>query len=342
MHWWRHPVAAARANPYVAVSIAVALACAVAAVLVLVQTPYQLQMPGPVTEVQRLIEPNPHPGKGALYLTTIYSEPANLAEWLYAKVSPDAELIPREQARPRNVSEKEYQKLLTSMMDESKLAAKVVGLRAAGYEVKLIGHGVQINDVIEASKARDVLKQGDVIIEADGQSVMTANDLIALIQAHRPGEVLKVRVQRGEETLSLEFPLIAAPDEPGRARAGISVQTYKLEFEFPTTLQLETRDIGGPSAGLMFALGVYNAVTEEDITRGHKIAGTGMISTEGKVGPVGGVKYKVAAAERARAEVFLVSRQNYEEAQKHARSIRVVPVGTFEEALQALRDLPPV
>ena len=105
--------------------------------------------------------------------------------------------------------------------------------------------------------------------------------------------------------------------------------------------ELRTDKIGGPSAGLMFALGIYNALTPGDLTQGYKIAGTGTISTDGRVGPVGGVKYKIAAAEKAGAKVFLAPQDNFEEAQKYARKLRVVPVRTFKEAVEALRALPP-
>jgi Lon-like protease len=322
-------------------SVIIALVCAVAAVLVLVETPYQLQMPGPITEVQRAIEPNQNPGKGELYLTTIYSDPANLAEWIFAQLNPQAGLVPRDQARPREITEREFQRILVSLMDESKIAAQVVALRAAGYDVKVTGEGVRVHEVVDSSRARGVLRPGDIIVETNGRNVTNANDLIALIQTYKPGDSVAVTVIREGERVPLDVTLGEAPDEPGRARAGISVSTYQYDYELPREFNLKTRDIGGPSAGLMFALGIYNAVTPDDITGGQRIAGTGTVTTEGRVGSVGGVKYKVMAAENARLDLFLVPKQNLEEAQSAARSIRVVPVSTFEEALDALRAIPP-
>jgi PDZ domain-containing protein len=203
------------------------------------------------------------------------------------------------------------------------------------------GQGAQVQELAETSKAKGLVQPGDVIVEADGQRVATANDLVVLIQAHRPGERVGLRLRRGEEERVVEVPLGESPDEPGRARAGLIVLTHLYDYELPREVNLQTKDIGGPSAGLMFALGVYNAVAPTDITKGHKIAGTGTISTDGKVGPVGGVKYKVTAAERAGAEIFLAPQENLEEAKKQARTIRVVPVRTFKEALAALDALPP-
>ncbi|HEX2184405.1 MAG TPA: hypothetical protein VHN78_02725, partial [Chloroflexota bacterium] len=147
------------------------------AVLFTIPTPYQVLLPGPVTDVQRLIEPNPEPVQGALYLTTIYSDPASLGEWLIAKINPEAGIVPREAARPREVSENDYQKLLATMMDDSKVVAQVVALREAGYDVKVSGQGAQIEELAEGSRAEGILQKGDVIVAADGQPVTTSNDL---------------------------------------------------------------------------------------------------------------------------------------------------------------------
>jgi PDZ domain-containing protein len=331
--------AAVRA-PFLLAALVTGVVALAAGALFLIPTPYQVLLPGPVTDVQRVIQPYPKPIKGALYLTTIYSEPASAGEWLYAKVNPDAGIVPREEARPKDMSEREYEHVLTQMMDESKVAAKVVALRAAGYDVKITGQGAQVQDVQDTSKARDILKAKDVIVAVDGQPVSTSNDLIALIQSHRPGEVVEMTVKRDDQTLTLSVPLGESPDEPGRARVGIAILTHLYQYELPKEVDLETKNIGGNSAGLMFALGIYNAVSPVDITGGRKIAGTGTISTDGKVGAIGGAKYKVRAAEKAHAEVFLVPPDNYDEARQAARHIRVVKVATFQEALDALAALP--
>jgi PDZ domain-containing protein len=341
---FRSAVASARAAlagaPYLAAALAIGLVALVAGLLFTIQTPYQVLLPGPVTDVQRVIHPYPKPIKGALYLTTIYSDPASVGEWLYAKANPHAGIVPREEARPKNVDEKQYEHALAVMMDESKVAAKVVALRNAGYDVQLSGDGVLVLEVADYSKAKGVLQPGDVITAADGQPVTTANDLVALIQARRPTDTIRLRVKRGETEQEVTIALVEAPDEPGRARAGVAVQTHQIAYHFPRDVDLATKDIGGPSAGLMFALGVYNAVAPTDITKGHKIAGTGTISTDGRVGAVGGVKYKVFAAERAGAEIFLAPQDNAEEAKRAAGQIRVVSVADFNAALAALAALP--
>jgi PDZ domain-containing protein len=209
-----------------------------------------------------------------------------------------------------------------------------------------------VRELAETSKAKGLLQAGDVIVAADGEPVATSTDLIALLQSRRPGDTVRLEVRRegagegapgaqGAQTLTVDVPLGESPDEPGRARVGIVVLTHLYEYRLPREVDLKTKDVGGPSGGLMFALGVYNAVTEADITGGQKVAGTGSITPDGKVGAVGGVRYKVRAAEKAGAVLFLVPQDNLDEARQAARTIRVVPVQTFGEALAALREQPP-
>ncbi|CAA9211184.1 MAG: Lon-like protease with PDZ domain [uncultured Chloroflexi bacterium] len=342
--WARRVNGVLLSGPIVLASVILAVAFGIAALLTSIQTPYQVLMPGPMTDVQRLISPNPRPIKGALYLTTIYSEPANAAYYaaasVYTRFSTDWGIVPREEARPRNVSEREYQRLLGTMMDESKVAAKVVALREAGYEVKLTGQGAQVQEITDTSKAKGVLERGDVVVAADGLPITTSTDLVAQIQAHRPGERIELRVRRGDQERSVSVELTESPDEPGRARAGLIVLTHLYDYELPKEVKLETREIGGPSAGLMFALGIYNAVTEHDLTRGHRIAGTGTIGTDGRVGAVGGVKYKAIAAQRAGVELFLAPKDNYDEVKANAGTMQVAAVTTFRDALAALTALP--
>jgi PDZ domain-containing protein len=332
-------------GPFVFGTAIFALALAAYTALSTIQTPYQILLPGPVTDVQRVIHPYPKPITGALYLTTIYSDPANTVELaaisLYAKFHDDVGIVPREESRPRNVPEPEYQRMLGRMMDESKVAAKVVALRELGYEVQVTGQGAQVQEVAENSAATGILQRGDVVVAADGQPVTTSSDLVALIQAHKPGETVRLRLRRDNAERDVSFSLGESPDEPGRARAGLVVLTHLYDYRLPKELDLETRDIGGPSAGLMFALGIYNAFSETDITRGLKIAGTGTINTDGRIGAVGGVKYKAMSVQRARADVFLVPQDNFDEARANAGRVKVVPIRTFRDALDALASLSP-
>lgn len=306
-----------------------------------IPTPYQMLLPGPVTDTNTLIEPRPQETEGAFYLTSIYSNPASVAEWLYAQADPEAGLIPREQARPQHLSRKEYRQLLDTMMDNSKMAARVVAFRAAGFEVEVSGQGALIRDVRADSPAQGILAVGDVIVAAEGRPVTTMDDLIAVIRAHRPGDRLPLEVRRDDATLALTTTLGEHPEERGRALMGVEIATYRIKYSFPQELKIRSEDLGGPSAGLMFALALYNTLTPGDLTGGHRIAGTGALATDGQVRSVGGIPYKVRAAEKADAAYFLVPAENVEEARRVARTVQIVPVGSFAEALPFIRQLPP-
>lgn len=307
----------------------------------LIPTPYRLVMAGPVTDVRRLIEPAPAPTDGALYLTTVYSDPASVAHWLFARLSPHAGLVPGERARPEHLDEAAYQRLLAAMMEESQLVAQVVALRAAGYDVAVTGEGARVQAIVAGSGAAGRLEPGDIIVAAGGRPVQTAHDLVALLGARRPGETASLDIRRDDRLLRVEVPLGASPDEPGRARMGAAVLTHRVSYQLPDEVSLQTAGVVGPSAGLVLALGVYDAVVPGDLTRGRQIAVTGTISTDGSVGAVGGVPYKVRGAEAAGAALFLVPLENHAEAAAAARSVRVVPVDTFTAALAVLADLPP-
>ncbi|MAG36821.1 MAG: hypothetical protein CL878_11350, partial [Dehalococcoidia bacterium] len=323
-------------------ALVLSIVALIAAVSFLIPTPYQMLLPGPVTDTNTLIEPRPEQTQGAFYLTSIYSDPASVAEWLYAQADPEAGLIPREQARPQHLSRQEYRELLDTMMDSSKTAARVVAFRAAGLEVTVGGQGTLIREVQEGSPAEGVVEVGDVVVSTEGQPVRTMDDLIAVIRAHRPGDRLSLEVRRDDATLALAVTLGESPEEQGRARMGVVIATYQLRYSFPRDLKVQSENLGGPSAGLMFALAIYNSLTPGDLTGGHRFAGTGSMATDGRIGAVGGVSYKVRAAEKAGAEYFLVPSDNADEARRAAHAIQVIPVSSFAEALPFIKQLPPV
>ncbi len=322
-------------------AVVVNIVALLAAVCFWIPTPYQMLMPGPVTDTNTLVEPLPEQTQGAFYLTSIYSNPASVAEWLYAQADPEAGLIPREQARPQHLSRKEYRQLLDTMMDNSKMAARVVAFRAAGFEVGVDGQGALIRNVPADSPAQGILAVGDVVVVAGGGSVRTKDDLIAIIRAHRPGDRLPLEVRRDDDTLSLTTTLGESPEQRGRALMGVVVATYQVNYSFPRELKIRSEELGGPSAGLMFALALYNTLTPGDLTGGHRIAGTGALATDGSVRSVGGIRYKVRAAEKAGAAYFLVPADNADEAHRAARTVQIVPVGSFAEALPFILQLPP-
>lgn len=302
-----------------------------------VELPYVIERPGPVFDVQEKIEPAPPNKHGAIYMTTVITSNGRLVSIVPAMIDPRADVVPRAAVRPASMSPEQYARVTTRMMDESKIAAQVVGLRAAGYNVQLEGQGAEVQEVQAGSRATGLLMPGDVIIGAAGEPVKASSDVIAIVRRYRPGDMLPLVILREGIRRELAIPLGAASDDPSRPRVGVVILTHTLDVDFPLDVKITTSDVGGSSAGLAFALGVYQAASGTDLTEGHRVAISGALTPDGKVDPVAGVKFKVWAAESAGAELFIVPDANRAEAETAATRLRVVGVATFDDALKAIR-----
>ena len=313
--------------------------------LSLVPTNAGLEAPGVALPVEPMIEVPPqfaYRSEGSFILTTVIPQAPILAgEWVYAKLTPVVRLVPAEQIVPANTTPQEIARQGTEMLNESEQTAIAVGLRLAGYEVSILGEGVRVVTIEAGSPSKDLLLPGDIITSLNGEPTLTVPDLTDRIQAQSPGSQVELHILRNTHQIAIKVPLMA-PVEPGAPpRIGITVESVGFQTRLPFPVKIQPQKIvGGPSAGLMFTLTVYNQVTEQDLTSGRKIAGTGTISLEGEVGPIGGVEQKVAAAENAGAAYFLSPPENYADAKSVARQIEVVRVATAQQAIEFLKSLP--
>jgi PDZ domain-containing protein len=271
-------------------------------------------------------------------MTTVITSNGRLISIVPAMIDPRADVVPRAAVRPASMSSEQYARVTTRMMDESKIAAQVVGLRAAGYDVQLEGQGAEVQEVQAGSRATGLLMPGDVIVGAGGDPVKASADVIAIVRRYRPGDLLPLVILRDGVRREVSIPLGAMRDDPSRPRVGVVILTHTLDVNFPIDLKITTSDVGGSSAGLAFALGVYQAASRTDITEGHHVAISGALTPDGRVDPVAGVKFKVWAAESAGAELFIAPDANRAEAEAAATRLRVVGVATFDEALKAIRN----
>ncbi len=305
------------------------------------QTDYVLIKPGAAEELRPLITvEGADPGDtGKLYLVTVTQQRANLLFALYGILHPHIELRLLGEVIPRGMSREEYRELLNSMMEESKMLAKLIALRRAGYQVEMISEGPVVEGFLDNSPSRGILQKGDIITAVDGISVSTASEAIILVQNRSVGETVRLTIKREEITRDVEVSTREYPDNPGIPALGIYIRTEHGEPVLPVDIEIETGKIGGPSAGLMFVLEILNQLTPGDITGGRIIAGTGTIDTNERVGRIGGVFQKVISAERAGAEFFIVPEGNYAEARKAARNIELVPVSTLQDVLDFLEGL---
>lgn len=321
-----------------------------------INVPYFALSPGPVNDVTDFISvENPGEETGDLFFLTVSLKEVNLIEYLAALLNDEVDLNPRETIRPTGVSSEDLRAQNLSLMDQSKSNAVFVALTELGYDVTFEGSGALISGIMTDSVADGLLMADDVIVAVDGLPVVFSTDAVDLISGSLPGDVIVLSINRvndsGEiETLdvSLTLGVFRAEDEDGniiedenRGMVGVLLVNAPTNIVFPVDVTIDSQNIGGPSAGLMFTLEIINQLTEDDLTGGHRIAGTGTIDQEGSVGPIGGVRQKIFGAINAGADYVFVPAVNHPEAVEAAGDdIEVVLVGTIDDALAFLEALP--
>lgn len=319
------------------VGVAAVLAIA-AAVLFLVPSDHYLFVPDPARPVDPLVrvpDERADGGKeGGVYMVDILVRKANLLERLFPSLEDGATLVPGEQFNPTGTSDTQRRRESLNQMSRSQEIAVTVALRNLGYDVEVDEQGAEVASVIPDTPAEGNLEAGDVIVEARGRAVRTRDELLQIMEPVRPGQQVTLELLRGEKRTPVRLGTRAAEDDPKRAVFGIVV-VQAAEFRFPIDIEIDAGDIGGPSAGLAFALDVVDEVGE-DVDRGRRIAVTGTLDLDGAVGPIGGIKQKTIGARQADADLFLVPDDNAAEARRHANGLRIVAVSTFREALSHL------
>jgi len=303
---------------------------ALAYILAVVRIPYFVFQPGPAEDVLPLIHvqgQTVYPTKGHLLLTSISFFQPNVYQAFRAWLDSTQSLVPeRDLLAPGQTQEQEQTRAL-SQMDQSKIDASfVVLMRYAGYPKKH-GKGALIEAVEPGAPADGKLFSGDVITAINGKPVTTAAQVGPPIVAAGIGHVVQFTVQSGGKTHTVG---IAPARLTGIAHPAIGISVVD---SFPFPLTIDSGSIGGPSAGLMWSLGLTDLLTPGDMTGGRKIAGTGTIDLNGQVGPIGGIQEKVVAAERAGAVVFFAPAGEAADARSVAHHITVVPVNTYQDAL---------
>lgn len=276
------------------------------------------------------------PPNGQIYWATVsFNQDPSAVQLLLAWLRGDADVHPREeivgdQSKSETVRESQAE------MDDAKLVAKVVAVRRLGFGTS--GGGVTIESVLAGTPAASALRKGDVVLAADERSVCLRGDLREVVRRHRVGEAVELRVRRGGSTSTVRVATVADPDTEvpilGLTLAGAPASPCRLPFP----IDVDTDEIGGPSAGLAMTLALLDQLTPGELTGGRKVAVTGTIESDGRVGPVGGVRQKAATVRAAGASLFLVPEDEVSAARAQAGDgMRVVGVSTLDQALAALR-----
>jgi PDZ domain-containing protein len=320
-------------------------------IIAFIPTPYYLHQPGPIEELEPKItvEGGHKDEKGSFHLTTVLSVKAfNPYILAYGLVAPHTDIMKDEEVTG-DLTDAEYTKLLDFMMKDSQQNALVAGFIEAGEDVDIEYHGIFVSSIVPDSPAKKVLKVGDLITSIDGKKMNEASEFIKYIEENKKiGDHATLTIKRGKKNLKKTVEMIALENSTNRVGIGIAP-----EEEFTATVsknvKINSDDIGGPSAGLMFSLEIYNQLTPEDLTKGYKIAGTGTIDHNGNVGQIGGIKHKITAANEEGADIFFTPKDitaidmNEKEVKEIVKEnnydIEVVPVATLREAVEYLEGL---
>jgi PDZ domain-containing protein len=301
---------------------------------------YELELVDPAHPVAPLVHVTAkqrHPAPGRIYFVDVRERPARLLERVLPWVRESGSTLVKTQP---GISSALERRLGQQEMTDSQRVAPYVALKLLGYKVTARSDGVDLLSVQRNAPAAKTLRPDDVILAVDGHTVTTVLGLRALLAKRHPGDLVTVRYRRGASVDQARIRTTSDPDSPKRALIGV-IGTDDLRVHLPVPITIDSQGIGGPSAGLAFALEILKEFGR-NVTHGHTIAATGELALNGQVLAIGGVKQKTLGVRRAGVDVFLVpAGDNAREARRYADGVRIIPVENIQQALRALATLPP-
>lgn len=308
-----------------------------------IELPYLVIEPGPTRNVAELIEIDGpiHPSRGSFIMVTALIRATGgvtVPAALGAFFDPDRDLVTRESVFPTGATRTQTDRVHDAQMSESQQEGAVAALAELGMTSR--PDGAFVREASGNSPAARILRPGDVITGVGKTPIVRLSDLTDVVGDRKPGERVHLTLRREGRLKDVDVRTVEDP-ESGKTRIGVVViQNRKLPVEIRAT----SGDVGGPSAGLVFALSVYDALTPGDLTGGKTIAGTGTIANAGKrtgiVGAVGAVSQKITGAQQGRAEIFVVPAEEAGEAREAAGpKMQVIAVSTLNEAIKKLEKL---
>lgn len=278
------------------------------------------------------------PDRGGIYFVDVLVRKATLIERIFPSIRDGATLVPARALNPTGVSEAVRRRGNLRQMSRSQLIAAAVALRELGHRVTVRPTGAFVGAVFPDTPAAGVVEPGDVIVRVDKKPVRTPEDLQQAVRSRPPGSRVMLTVQRESGLKNLTLRTIRDPGGSGRAIVGVRVEPA-ADIDLPISVRIDAGDVGGPSAGLAFALAVLEKLGR-DVDHGLKVAATGELELDGDVVGVGGLEQKTIGARRSDVDVLLVPGENAAEARRYADGLRIIPVRNFQQALRALATLP--
>lgn len=289
--------------------------------------PYVVISPGEAIEVSDDIRLSGVPVddlNGRYLISTVRLSQASALRTLWASLRSDREVVPISALLPPGVSSEEYVRAEREVFRESREIAAAAAAQAVGLPVDVTGSGARILEVAARGPAAGKLEEGDVIVAVDGREIDTAADLVDTIRSRPAVGEFELVVERGTRRTEVEVQTRELPDPAEGIGIGVVIDTRGLAVDLPFEVLFEERDIGGPSAGLAYALAIADLLDPGDYAQGRVIAATGTVGVFGDVGPVGGAEQKAVAVDEAGASLFLVPRREIGQADRGGVAVRGV------------------
>lgn len=307
--------------------------------LFMIELPYKIYAPGGMVDLsERVSVEEGQEYDGTLGMAYVSMVKGSIPYLLLSYVIPDWDIVPESELKYDNETMEEKIEADKISTEQSIDSAIIAAYRLAGKEIEIESENVHITYIDE--QANTDLEILDVVKSVNGVEVKSTEELKSLIQNYGAGEEVKFLVERNGEEKECHATLYDTDDG---VKAGVALTvTYNYQEEPEASITMKQSE-SGPSGGLMMSLAIYNSLVDEDITKGKTVIGTGTIDIDGNVGAIGGVKYKLIGAVKNKADVFLVPKDNYEEAievkNEKGYDITILAVDTLSDAIESLESL---
>lgn len=308
--------------------------------------PYYIEAPGSTIKLDTLVKVNDKKDKfsGSFSLTSVGIRQATVATALFAKMQAFSDLVTKEELMG-TASDDDYNRIQNFYMESSQNNAITAALNLADKPFKMDYLGVYVLAVEKNSAFYGKIKIGDTVVKVDSQPFKSSDDFMKYVQSKKVGDQVTITFLQDGKEKNVSGALMKLPSN-GKAGIGITL-TDHTQVNSQEKVQFDVDNIGGPSAGLMFTLEIYQQLIKQDIRNGHEIAGTGTIDSQGNVGQIGGIDKKVVSASESGAEIFFApadvekkdtnTRDAIRAAKKIETKMKIVSVKTAQEAVDYLK-----
>ncbi|MBQ8193542.1 MAG: PDZ domain-containing protein [Bacilli bacterium] len=300
-----------------------------------IKLPYYISAPGGIIDVTDRVEMEGYENKkGSLNMLYVSEYDATPASYLWAKLS-GYEISSNKEKQISNESSSDVETRNKIMRDNSLDIATMVAYTKANKKIDVKNK----KNIVIATTSDNGLEIGDIILEANETVCEEVEDIKNIIKTKKVGDIINFKILRDNKEIEVQSEILL--EDNSKVIGVIIVTEYDYELEPEIDIKFRNSE-SGASGGLMLTLTIYNAISGEDIIKGRNISGTGTISSDGSVGEIDGVKYKIMGAARNNMDIAFVPSNNYDEAiatkEKYNYDIEIVKVDTFDEAIEYLKN----